>query len=156
MKFEQYKVARRRLLEKSAKGEEDSSQPSPLVLAWLGDGIFSLYVRKRLVTAEKSKLHALNDIGASMVSAVMQSKALTELLPELSGAELDAVRRGRNTRSSVPKSASMQEYRQSTGFECLLGSLYWQGEEERLHELMGQSFDSINRFIMSSGNGEQL
>ncbi len=154
MKFEQYKALRGQLLEKMADGATVDTMPAPLVLAWLGDGTFSLYVRKRLLAAETNKVRVLNDVSAAMVSAVMQAKALQALLPELTEAEHDMVRRGRNTKSAVPKSASMGEYRQSTGFECLLGWLCWQGQEKRLDKIMGDAFAVIIRHMNSlDGNG---
>ena len=48
-------------------------------------------------------------------------------------------RRGRNTHSSVPKSATVEEYREATAFESLLGYLYLAGRKDRMQFLMGRA-----------------
>lgn len=157
MKFKQYKFLINSLLEK-ASGEynlKQQNQPSPLVLAYLGDAAFSFYVRKRLVAAEASKVHVLNDVSAKMVSAVMQAKALQGMIECLTPEEEDVVRRGRNTKSAVPKSASVSEYRSSTGFECLLGWLVWKDDLARLDFLLDKSFLLINSFLLKDRNGDK-
>jgi len=59
--------------------------------------------------------------------------------------ELAVFKRGRNaSKASVAKHASPEEYRASTGFECLLGWLYLNGQLSRVHELfetLWQQFD---------------
>lgn len=156
MKFEQYKFLKKQLLQKASEGQavEKKPQPAPLALAYLGDAVFSHYVRERLILLEPNKVRVLNDVGAQLVSAVMQAQALDFLQPLLSEAEADIVRRGRNTKSSVPKSASVQEYRKSTGFECLLGWLYWHDEQERLNFLLQQAFTHLADLLFKKENGD--
>ena len=156
MKFEQYKSLKKQLLQKASTGEiaERKLQPAPLVLAYLGDALFSCYVREKLVLFEPNKVRVINDVGAQLVSAVMQAQALDYLQTLLNEQEADIVRRGRNTKSSVPKSASVQEYRKSTGFECLFGWLYWHDEKERLSFLMEQAFTHLTDLLFKKENGD--
>ena len=151
MKFEQYKFLRQQLLEQLAQQArpDTDEEPATLVLAYLGDAVFALYVKQRLIAIERSKVRVLNDVNAKMVSAVLQAKALAELLPVLSEQEAAVVRRGRNTKASVPRSASVSEYRQSTGLECLFGWLYWQKDDQRLLELMGMAFAVITACLLA-------
>ena len=72
-----------------------------------------------------------------------QAKALEQLADTLTEEELVIVKRGRNTKSTVPKSASMHEYRMSTAFEALVGWLFLRGEDERLEEFLDKSFTII-------------
>ena len=123
----------------------EPEQLPPLVLAYIGDCYFSLYVRTKLLSYEQNKVRILHTYGAQMVSAVMQAKALHALEPLLTEAERELVRRGRNAKSAVPKSASVSEYRYSTGFEALLGYLFLQEEEERLAEIVQAAFAIIAR-----------
>lgn len=155
MNFKQYKILLKTLLENSRKENslQEKAQPAPLVLAYLGDAAFSFYVKKRLVATQINKVQILNDVSAKMVSAVMQAKAVQGLTEVLTLEELDVVRRGRNTKSAVPKSASVSQYRSSTGFECLLGWLCWRGDLERLDFLMDKSFLVINDFLLTEENG---
>lgn len=95
---------------------------NPIVLALIGDSAFTFYVRLRLLTTS-SHVQVIHTIAAKMVSAVMQAKAMQALEPELSEEEKAVVHRGRNAKSTVPRSASVSEYRLATGFEALCGWL---------------------------------
>ena len=59
-------------------------------------------------------------------------------------AQLAVFKRGRNaSKASVAKHASPEEYRASTGFECLLGWLYLNGQLSRVHELFETLWQSF-------------
>ena len=79
------------------------------------------------------------------VSAHAQNRELELIEPMLTDAEAAVLRRGKNaSKATVAKHATVQEYRASTGFECLLGWLYLNGQLSRVHELfetLWQSFD---------------
>lgn len=115
-------------------------------LAYIGDAVFSLYVRMRLLPVS-SHVQVLHDLASRMVSAVMQAKAMDDLEEAgiLTEEEAQIARRGRNTKSTVPKSASVREYRQGTAFEALMGYLYLTDRKDRLQELMDRSFELIRR-----------
>lgn len=145
MKFEQYKLLKNQLLSGLTQiGEQpQETYTHPLVLAYIGDAVFTLYIRMRLLEREHNKVRVLHDVGAKMVSAVMQSHAMDMLMPILTDSEIAVAKRGRNTKSSVPKSASVREYRQSTALEALFGSLFLQSEYSRLEELFSLAFGYI-------------
>ena len=124
----------------------------PIELAYIGDAVFSLYVRKRLLPVS-GHVQVLHDLAARMVSAVMQAKAMDGIEPQLTEAEAVVVRRGRNTKSTVPKSATVREYRQGTAFEALMGWLYLTGETARLEILMKASFTLIQQAMMNEKRG---
>lgn len=121
------------------------NQLPALVLAYVGDAYFTLYVRTRLLGYEQNKVRVLHTFDAKMVSAVMQSKAVKLLEDQLTAEEADILRRGRNAKSTVPKSASIAEYRYATGFEALVGYLYLQKKYDRLSEIVDKAFDIISR-----------
>ncbi len=152
MKFDQYT----RLSRKTFGDLDESGTPTarfaavppelhPLVLAYIGDGFFNLFVRTRLLHFEQNKVRVLHSHGSRMVSATLQAYALRALEDELTEEERAVVRRGRNAKSTVPKSASVADYRYSTGFEALLGFLYLKGENTRLTELAEHAFAIISR-----------
>ena len=58
-------------------------------------------------------------------------------------------RRGRNAKSHAPRSASVAEYHASTGFEAVLGWLFLQKKEERLHDVQESAFSWIARQMMT-------
>ncbi len=153
MRFEQYKYLRKQLLsslDTSSTVPMDIHAMHPLVLAYIGDALFSIKVRVRLVEREKNKVRVLHDVGAKMVSAVMQSKAYDELFALLNEVEMGVVRRARNAKSTVPKSASIHEYRQSTALEALLGYLFLSEEYERLDMFFNKAFECIAEHMVDA------
>ena len=119
-----------------ANPEIDIREQSPLNLAFVGDGVFELLVRQRLVERTRlvpGKLHAA---CVKYVSAKGQNRALAAIEDQLTEAEQAVLRRGKNaSKASVAKHATPEEYRASTGFEALLGWLFLQGRGERIREL---------------------
>lgn len=151
MKFDHFEFLRNRVLEQvqadhDAKEFDGSPQRlHPLVLAYVGDAFFALYVRTRLLAYEQGQVRVLHNFSAKMVSATTQANALRQLEPELVEVEADIVRRGRNAKSTVPKSATVADYRYSTGFEALLGYLYLNKNYDRLTEIADKAFAIISR-----------
>ncbi len=120
--------------------EKEAGQISPVTLAFLGDAVYSLYVRERLVVELGGKSNQLQKIASSVVSAKGQSEFLDRVQPLFTEQEADIFRRGKNAKkASKSKSASRLEYNRSTGFEAVLGYLYLTGQEGRLQELLRQS-----------------
>lgn len=118
----------------------DIREQSPLALAFVGDAVLSLLVRAKLVSEHRLPVHKLHVSANRYVSAHAQSLELSVLEPLLTEAEAAVLRRGRNaSKATVAKHATPQEYRASTGLECLLGWLYLQGRTERVQEL----FDAV-------------
>lgn len=115
--------------------EGDPKQLSPLVLAYVGDAVFELYIRTQLA-AQRARVQALHKAAVQYVRAKSQAEIVHAWEPLLTEEEKEVVRRGRNARSTAPKSASVIEYKYSTGFEALLGYLYLSRREERLLELL--------------------
>lgn len=110
---------------------------SPLVLAYVGDAVFELAVRVRLVGSGLCKVGDLHREAVARVRAPSQAASLDQLMDRLSLKEKDIVRRGRNARSGgVPHGVSVADYRYSTALETLLGYLYLNGEQARLDDIM--------------------
>jgi len=111
---------------------------SPLVLAYIGDAVYELYIRLTLVNDEIPKVKDLHYRATALVNADFQAGFIKELEPVLTEAEKTLVRRGRNAKSGhIPKNADMLNYRYSTGFETLVGYLYLSGQTDRLYQLLG-------------------
>ena len=114
---------------------------SPLVLAYIGDTVYDLYVRTQLLLTCDATAHGLHVMATKRVCAKAQAEAVQRILPTLTEEEQYIFRRGRNSHmGTVPKHAQMSDYRAATGLEALLGYLYLKGEDDRLNELMGQMF----------------
>lgn len=144
VKFEQYKLVKEHALAavQAAGVFTGSRRHEPRASGVCGRCGFSLYVRLRFLAAS-SHVRVIHDLSSKAVSAVYQAKALAALMDKLNEQELAVVKRGRNTKSSVPKSASVHEYRMSTAFEALIGWLFLNNEDERLGTIMEQAFNII-------------
>lgn len=109
----------------------------PLTLAYLGDAIFELYVRRRLLELGRTRVRELHRGAVEYVRASAQAETLAAISSSLSDEERDIVRRGRNAKGHAgPKGADPAEYNAATAFEALLGYLYLAGREERLGEVL--------------------
>ena len=115
----------------------DPTQLGPLVLAYVGDTVYDLYVRTSLVETTGLTAHGLHVAAAKQVCAAAQAEAFRRIEPILTEEEAAVYRRGRNGHmGTIPKNASIGDYRSATGLEAVLGWLYLKGNDARLNELM--------------------
>ncbi len=118
----------------------EASQINPVTLAFVGDSVYSLYVRERLTLEVGGKSAQLQKAAAGIVSAKGQSEFLDEVEPLFTDEEGDIFRRAKNAKKGTKsKSASSLEYNRSTGLEAVLGFLYLTGRDERIKELLKKS-----------------
>lgn len=120
---------------------------NPLSLAFIGDSIYENYVREKLLLTYPTMLpRDLHIEAIRYVKAASQSRIITELEKELSEEEHYIYKRGRNTKShTIPKNADVLDYKRASGFEALIGYLYLTGKKERLEEIIGYSFEVIEK-----------
>jgi len=114
------------------------SDYGPAALAFLGDGVFELMVRERLMSSARGGMRAntLHTLAVERVNAQSQAAAYHALEQACSTEEADILRRGRNANTAkAPKNISVEQYRKATGIEALFGWLYLRGETARLREL---------------------
>ncbi len=118
-------------------------QTAALVLAYVGDSVYEVYVRTRLIAEHPDMpVYKLHKEAIGYVKAHAQSESLERIISLLTEEETAVYKRGRNAKSAtVPKNADVTEYRRATGFEALLGYLYLDGQSERLEYLMKKSFE---------------
>lgn len=115
---------------------------SPLVLAYIGDAVYEVYIRTLLIGKGNAPVHKLHKQSITFVKAKAQSDIIHKLMESLTPEEQDVVRRGRNAKSgTIPKNADVTEYKYATGFESLLGYLYIKGDYTRLLELLKTSVE---------------
>jgi ribonuclease III family protein len=98
-------------------------QLSPAALAYLGDAVYELFVRTNFLLPPK-RAHVYHQQVVAQVRAEAQSSHLQLILPHLTTAELDVIRRGRNAASGRPRRLDPEVYQQATSFETLIGYLY--------------------------------
>lgn len=117
--------------------KEEAKLKNPQVLAFMGDAVYSLYIRNLIVLNTEGKSGELHKISTSFVKAKSQSETIETLLPLFNEEEMSIFKRGRNYKTqSVAKNSSIQDYHRATGFEAVLGYLYLSGQNDRLNELL--------------------
>ncbi|WP_288528844.1 Mini-ribonuclease 3 [uncultured Secundilactobacillus sp.] len=125
---------------------QDFEQLNGIALAYMGDAIYEVYIRRYLIQAGLTKPTKLHHKATMYVSAKAQA-ALIDLMLEqekLSETEQDYFRRGRNAKSYThAKNTSVVTYRISTGFEALFGYLYLSGQTERVGELANWCIEQV-------------
>lgn len=116
---------------------DEISQLSPLVLAYIGDAVYEIFIRTMLVSEGNVPVHVLHKRSIAFVKAKAQSHVIHRIMPLLTEEEASVVRRGRNAKSAtIPKNADVTEYRYATGFESLVGFLYLKKNYDRLTNIL--------------------
>lgn len=107
-----------------------------LTLAYLGDAVYELRVRRYLLDGGCRKVQEMHKQSVALVRAETQSRLLAALEDNLTEAEADVARRGRNAKGShQPPHVPVAVYRRATGLEALIGYLWLLEQHQRLDEL---------------------
>ena len=123
-------------MERFLQEECDPGQLSPLTLAFLGDAVFEIFARERLVCMGSRPVSELNHLAVRDVCCQSQADAARRLLPCLTEEEAAVFRRGKNAHPGhIPKNADQSDYHEATALEALFGYLYLTGNIDRLREL---------------------
>ena len=113
---------------------------NPQILAFVGDSVYSLYIRNKLALDNNVKITELHSMTTNFVKAKGQSNFIEKLLPILSEEELSIYKRARNYKTTnIAKNSSVADYRRATGLEALIGFLYLTNNFERLNEILTNS-----------------
>ncbi len=110
---------------------------SPLALAFVGDGVYELLVRERLICQANRPVNELHKQAVALVRAEAQSAAIDKIAPLLTEEEEAVYRRGRNAHTA----RTGGDYHRATGLEALFGFLYLSGEHERVRALFAAIMD---------------
>ena len=122
---------------------KDIREYSPLVLAYLGDAVYEVFIRTYVVSKNNVPVCKLHKYSTSYVKAKAQSDIIHKILEYLTQDEQDIVRRGRNAKSAtIPKNADVTEYKYATGLESLIGYLYLKKDYERLLKILVMCIES--------------
>ena len=126
----------------------EALQLNALALAYMGDAVLEQRIREHLILSGRAKPNTLHKEATSYVSAKAQSMIVHRMMDEqfLTDEELATFRRGRNAKSgSVPKNTDVRTYRNSSGFEAILGSLYLIGELDRANEIIDYAIQIVEQ-----------
>lgn len=117
--------------------EKQARELNPLVLAYIGDGVHTLFVRTKEMRNTTGKADKLHRLVTEQVKASAQAQSLDAIRNLLNEEEEGIFLRARNSRQhSVAKNSSIADYKTATGFEAVIGYLYLTGQIERLNYLL--------------------
>lgn len=123
-----------------AKSDKDILLINPQSLAFVGDAVYSLFVRTHFCMVSNARSRKLHKMSTDFVKATAQSKSLDDIFDSLTEDEQAVAKRARNTKvNTMSKHAKMIEYKKSTAFEALIGYLYLCGKKDRLNEILNLS-----------------
>lgn len=146
MDHDEYQLSEEKIINllKSPWEKQEVRRLNPLVLAYIGDAIYEIYVRKYLILTQKTLVNQLHKSAIQFVKAESQSFIIHHIMGDLTQEEQIILKRGRNSKSqTIPKHADVSDYRYATGFEALIGYLYLIGEEKRLMNMIAKSIELI-------------
>ena len=125
--------------------EKDARLVGAAALAYLGDSVLEVLVRRMLIDRGIYQSRKLNRAALEYVTATKQAAAAERILPLLCEEENTVFHRGRNLdHANIPKSATKSEYLMASGFEALFGYLYLAGEQARMEELFRAAYPDHN------------
>lgn len=136
------------LYEKFKSDENAARQLNPLILASVGDAVYSLNIRCHMVANHDLSAHMLHIHSAKMVCAAAQREAYYKIESILTEDELYIAKRGRNSHpGTVPKNADILDYRIATALEAVFGYLYILNKNERINLLIKTILENKNEEI---------
>ncbi|WP_281164134.1 Mini-ribonuclease 3 [Liquorilactobacillus sicerae] len=127
--------------------ENVADQINGIALAYMGDAIYEVYVRRHLLRKGISKPTKLQHLATHYVSAKAQAELIQKMTKEqlLEPIELEIFKRGRNAKSHTSaKNTDVITYRISTGFEAVFGYLFLQNEQSRLEKLANWCLQQVD------------
>ena len=116
---------------------------SPLPLAYIGDSVYDLFIRTKVIEKGNRHVTDLHKESVKFVKAHSQAESVHIIEDKLTEDEVRVLKWGRNAKSTPPKNADVTDYRYATGFETLLGYLYLVGNEDRLKEVLNMAYDAL-------------
>lgn len=112
------------------EGGQDIRTYSPLALAFIGDAVFSLYIRTMIVAEGNTAPGKLHKRSSELVRPVRRH-VMTRDFGRTDGGGAECVPSWTQCPGTQrAKNATMSEYRHATGLESLFGYLYLTGQAD--------------------------
>lgn len=124
------------------KNNKQIYELNAIKLAYMGDSVFSLYIRQHFIVNTDKKNADLNKCVNAIVCATNQAKLMGIVFPMLTEIELEIVNRAKNLHfNNIAKNATPESYTKATEFEALLGYLYLTQQFDRLQQIINISLE---------------
>lgn len=132
----------------------DPAKINPTALAYMGDAVYEIYIRKHVLEHEQVHVDKIHQAAIVYVRAEGQAKAVRAMLAQegfLTPEETALVKRTRNRKvTSRPKNADPVDYKLATAFEALIGYLYLKDDIQRLSAITGAAVRVIEGRTLDS------
>lgn len=126
---------------------------APLALSFVGDAVHTLIVRTEAFKENPYKNGELHNFSSAECCAAAQAEAAKRLLLLLDEEETFIFKKAKNAKvHSVPKNASLYEYKEATAFEAVIGFLYLANRTERLDFLMREIYAKRGTKVTKTDN----
>ncbi len=121
------------------KNKHEVNLMNPITWAYIGDGVYELFIRNHLVQTTNLKPNKLHINAIKYGKAKAQREIVEKIMKDLTEEELEIVRRTRNAENHhLPKNANPDDYMYATAFEGLIGYLFLCKDNKRLEELLNK------------------
>lgn len=124
----------------------DVKQLNALALAYMGDAVYEQVIREHLLRSGRVRPNVLHREATRYVSAKSQAAILQKMLDQsfLTEEEQAIMKRGRNAKpGTIPKNTDVQTYKNSSGFEAVLGYLHLMNKEERVKQFIDWAIHTV-------------
>ena len=120
----------------------NSKDRNVLQLAYIGDAVYEIYVRKFLIDKGLVKVNDLQKSATKYVSAVAQSLFIHKLIDSnfFTESDMEVIMRARNHKTRIPKNTDIVTYKYATALEAVIGYWYLDGQNDRIDSLMSFIF----------------
>jgi len=130
------------------EGNIDIREYNIKTLAYMGDAVYELYVREHIVKNSREVASKLHKKTIKYVSAKAQEYIMNNIYELLTEEEKEVYKRGRNaSANTVPKNTDVVVYKKATGFEAIIGYLYFTGQNRRLKDIIKESIRVISERV---------
>ena len=135
------------------KRQVDENSYSPLVLAYIGDSVYEVIIRTKVINRGSMQVNKMHRQSSELVKAGTQAELIKAIEDMLTREEHAVFKRGRNAKSATSaKNASVIDYRMATGMEALVGWLFLRQEYNRLVYLISQGLEKLGRMPDPEGD----
>lgn len=119
-------------------------ETSGLLLAYLGDAVWELSVRKYALNKGLNIQNA-NKFCKKLVNAKVQSQLFRITFETLDEKDKEIVKRAKNSNiRTFPNSCTVLEYKEATAFEAMIAIFYERNELQRIQDLIVKMEELVN------------
>lgn len=126
------------------EGKQNAAFMNTTVLAYLGDAVYEVFIRKRVINTGQVHADRLHQAAVRYVRAEAQAKAVKAIFDELPPEQQALVKRARNRKSATkPKNADPVDYKWATAYEALVGYLHLEGKTQELQAILQRTAELV-------------